>query len=109
MKSFVTWWRDHWPVIALVAAGLGAMLIFRNRRANDIMGQLRVEQDAIAAAKKARRDEANYGHTIAKLRVEAEHAEALAKLTADEAAEARRLRDDPAELSKFLVRVSRTP
>lgn len=107
MKRFAAWWRDHWYLFALVLAALGAILFFRNRRASDIVAQLKTEQDAIAAAKRIRKLEADHGRETAIREAEDQFQEAQRIMNADEIAEAKTLRDDPAELSKFLVRVGR--
>lgn len=68
---------------------------------------LRRELAAIDAGRAAREIETRLGLKRAKAAIERKHAKALADLDTKQAAEAAQLRNDPAALARYLMRVSR--
>jgi hypothetical protein len=105
LKAFWGWLKKYWAVPLIILGIIGGWLLFRKRREKGTpIVQTKVELQAIDAAGQARLKEAELGAEKAKAWVEAQYQSELQALNQSQKEQADALRDNPAELAKFLVR-----
>lgn len=89
-------------VVAGVVVGLFfAILYFRNP-----LKQVKLEFDAIEAARAAKQEVLDKGAEAVRKQIEAEHAETIKAFNAEQEATLSKLRNDPVALARWLTRVS---
>lgn len=102
------WLKEHWYV-PLFAAGavLGFAVSASTRKKGPPKAQVKAELEVIKAGAKAKKLEAELGAAKATAEVEAEYHAEKERLGAAERAEAEKLRENPRDLARFLVRAGR--
>lgn len=98
-----TWLRYLWLVVTLVGAMV--LWVFVTRHLGTPFPAVKNEAEAIRVQAAVEKIEAEKGRTLALRRVEEDYREALRKLEGEEWIQATKLRENPALLARFLVRV----
>lgn len=102
------WLLDHWYIPLFFIFVIVGAIVARKQWAA-AMASLDHELDVIKAGADARKLAAEANHSVVIQTIEAQHQQVIAKLDAEQKAEAERLRDDPPSLARFLVRVGGSP
>lgn len=92
-----------WQILITIAVGVGIALWWRRNP----LEQIAREFKSIDQAAEAKKVEATRGATIARAKVEADHAETIRKFDEVQKARAETLRSDPAALARWLARLSK--
>lgn len=101
----LNWLRTYWYVPLTIAGLVLLWLLTRDRGSSAALaGQLKAEIDAARASAETRKVQAELGAEKAREHVEHTYQEQLQQLSDEQAAQAKELEDDPAALSRFLVR-----
>jgi len=105
VKRAALWLWDHWYFVIL-AIGLGVLVLWsRKLSPAEAMARVKLELEAIRAKTEARQVRETLGTERAREAVEAQYRNELVRLDVAQKARAEELRDDPAALAQFLVRV----
>ena len=99
--------KHAWICIVAALTVIGGFLVWWALRREEPRPSFTNEVEALLAKSEAEKLVVELGTEAALKRVEAQHADALAKLDEKKKAEAAFLRENPGELAKFLVRAGR--
>lgn len=106
--KFLRHLADYWYVYVLFLGSLVGFHLYRKRGIHaDPAQALARELRAVAAKREVREMEISLGVQAAKQHVEDKYREQLAQLDEETRAQATSLEQDPAELAKFLERLTR--
>jgi len=104
--NFWNWLKLHWKIPFLFLSIILAWLLFRKYRKQTPIKQTKIELQAIEAAGQARAKELEVGAAQAKAWVELNYFAQLNALTQEQKEQADELRNNPAKLAAFLVRIA---
>jgi hypothetical protein len=101
------WLLQHWWVPLTVAGAVLVWVLTKGRQGKSPALALMQELDAANAAADAKKLHAQVGYKQAVKQIEEAHAETLEALDDKQRVQASQLKDDPAALSKFLIRAAK--
>ena len=105
IKKVIYYLKAYWRSICVVCAGLLIWLLFRRKPPKP---NFNAEMAALKARDAIKTIEIKHGKAIALEAVQADYQTALATLNREQKIQAEVLRNDPAKLAEFLVRLSYT-